>query len=87
MAAHHGHHHEHSHSYPQRNYAPGAKWVKGLTRDRLNNFHGGHYSDLNISSALFTHRVYNEDFVKLRVYDSFLLPGYRLPGSEIVISG
>lgn len=84
MATQHGHHHGHAHSYLQRNYAPGAKWVKGLTRDRLNNFHGGHYSDLNISSVLFTHRVDNEDFVKLRVYGSFLFAGLS---SEVVISG
>ena len=56
-----------SRSYPSLNYGPGAKWVKNLTRDRLNNFHGGHYSDLNISSVLFTHRVHSEEFVNLRV--------------------
>jgi len=64
----HGRHHEDSPNiYSQLNYAPGAKWVKSLTRDRLNNFHGGHYSDLNLSSVLFTHRVDTEEFVKLRV--------------------
>jgi alpha-mannosidase len=46
--------------------------VKSLTRDRLNNFHGGHYSNLNLSSVLFTHRVDTEEFVKLRVSVCYL---------------
>ena len=64
---HNDHPREHNPSYPSLNYGPGAKWVKSLTRDRLNNFHGGHFSSLNISSVLFTHRLDGEEFVNLRV--------------------
>jgi hypothetical protein len=60
-------------SYPSLNYGPGAKWVKNLTRDRLNNFHGGHYSGLNISSVLFAHRANSEEFVNLKVWVPQLL--------------
>ena len=34
----------------------GAKWIKGLTQNRLGQFLGGHYSDVNLSSLLFTQR-------------------------------
>ncbi|EEB91032.1 hypothetical protein MPER_10682 [Moniliophthora perniciosa FA553] len=63
------HHHRpnHNDSYPEQNYGPGAKWIKNLTRDRLNNFNGGHFSDVNLASMLFTHRVDNAEHVKLQV--------------------
>ncbi len=61
-------HHGHDDSYPELNYNPGAKWIKDLTRNRLNNFHGGHYSDINLSSVLFTHRLDGPDVVSLHVY-------------------
>ncbi|KAF9529896.1 glycoside hydrolase family 38 protein [Crepidotus variabilis] len=74
----HGHGHSHG-SYPQQNYTPGAKWVKSLTRDRLGQFTGGHYSDLNLSSVLFTHRVDNAEHVKLKVWSA---PGLTKPTFE-----
>jgi hypothetical protein len=55
-------------SYPELNYGSGSKWIKSLTRQRLNNFHGGHFSDVNLSSVLFSHRLDGPDFVKLKVY-------------------
>lgn len=72
---HHNNNHNHkdtSNTYSQLNYAPGAKWVKSLTRDRLNNFLGGHYSNMNLSSVLFTHRLDKEEFVKLKVFVCYL---------------
>jgi alpha-mannosidase len=63
-------------SYPSLNYGPGEKWVKNLTRDRLNNFHGGHYSNLNLSSVLFKHRADSEEFVNLRVWATAQLEFY-----------
>ena len=68
MTCHHGHGAQHSDSYPELNYSPGAKWIKDLTRNRINNFHGGHYSDINLSSILFTHRLDGPDVVSLHVY-------------------
>lgn len=62
------HHDGQRSDYPQLNYSPGAKWIKNLTRDRLNNFHGGHFSDVNLSSVLFTQRLDGPDVVSLQVY-------------------
>ncbi|KAJ3574050.1 hypothetical protein NP233_g2021 [Leucocoprinus birnbaumii] len=57
-------------SYPEINHGAGAKWIKSLTRQRLNNFQGGHFSDVNLSSVLFTHRLDGSDFVKLKVWSA-----------------
>lgn len=62
MACNHGHA-----SYPELNYGSGAKWIKSLTKDRLGGFTGGRYSDLNLSSLLYTQRLDNPEYVKLRV--------------------
>jgi alpha-mannosidase len=62
--------------YPSTNYEPGAKWIKSLTKNRLGNFEGGHFSDVNLSSVLFTHRLYNEQHVKLKVWSA---PGMSKP--------
>jgi hypothetical protein len=53
--------------YPQLNHTPGAKWIKHLTRSRLDTFTGGHYSDVNLSSVLFERRESGSEWVKLRV--------------------
>ncbi|KAF5347291.1 hypothetical protein D9756_009971 [Leucocoprinus leucothites] len=66
-------------SYPQQNYGAGAKWIKNLTRERLSNFHGGHFADVNLSSVLFTHRLDGPDFVKLKVWSA---PGLSKPSFE-----
>ncbi|KAF9447763.1 glycoside hydrolase family 38 protein, partial [Macrolepiota fuliginosa MF-IS2] len=71
-------HHSHS-SYPERNYSGGAKWIKGLTRQRLDNFHGGHFSDVNLSSVLFTHRLDAPEFIQLKVWSA---PGLSKPPFE-----
>jgi alpha-mannosidase len=59
-------HHDSSGSYAELNYGAGAKWSKGLARQRLDNFLGGHFSDVNLSSVLFTHRLDGPDFIKLK---------------------
>lgn len=66
-------------NYPELNLSAGQKWIKNLTRDRLNTFHGGHYSDVNLSSILFTHRVDNPAHVKLEVWSA---PGMSKPTFE-----
>ena len=53
--------------YPELNYGSGTKWIKNLTKDRLGGFNGGRYSDLNLSSVLFTQRLDNPEYVKLKV--------------------
>lgn len=80
----HGHHHgpamnSQQESYPELNYGSGAKWIKNLTKDRLGNFEGGHFSDVNISSVLFVHRMYNENNIKLQVWSA---PGLTKPSFE-----
>ncbi|KAH9965647.1 glycosyl hydrolases family 38 N-terminal domain-containing protein [Russula compacta] len=60
-----GHTHTHT-DYPERNFSPGAKWIKGLTKDRIGNFTGGHFSDVNLSSVLFTHRLDDSNHVQLQ---------------------
>ncbi|KAH9958156.1 glycoside hydrolase family 38 protein [Russula dissimulans] len=70
-----GHTHPNS-DYPEHNFSPGAKWIKGLTRDRTNNFTGGHFADVNLSSVLFTHRLDDSDHVHLQRWSA---PGITKP--------
>ncbi|KAI0632608.1 glycosyl hydrolases family 38 N-terminal domain-containing protein [Trametes polyzona] len=83
MAHHHGHAHGHPHGdgpdYPKLNFGPGAKWIKHLTKDRLGTFNGGHFSDVNLSSALYVHRIDNQEHVKLEVWSA---PGLSKPSFE-----
>ncbi|KAI0351116.1 hypothetical protein OH77DRAFT_1506678 [Trametes cingulata] len=86
MAHHHAHAHGHSHGhsaesadYPKLNYGPGAKWIKHLTKDRLGTFNGGHFSDVNLSSVLYLHRIDNQENIKLEVWDA---PGLSKPSFE-----
>lgn len=74
-----GHHHQHRTEYPALNYTPGNKWIKKLTKDRLNTFVGGHFSDVNLSSMLFTHRLSDSNHVKLQVWSA---PGLTKPSFE-----
>ncbi|EJD05282.1 glycoside hydrolase family 38 protein [Fomitiporia mediterranea MF3/22] len=78
---HHGHNHSRpsEHSYPELNLGPGAKWIKNLTKDRLSQFTGGHFSDVNLSSVLFTHRLDGSENVKLQVWSA---PGLTKPSFE-----
>ncbi|KIK63743.1 glycoside hydrolase family 38 protein [Collybiopsis luxurians FD-317 M1] len=63
-------------SYKEINLSGGAKWIKGLTQSRLGTFLGGHFSDVNLSSALFVHRLDNDEHVKLEVWSA---PGLTKP--------
>ncbi|KAH9926632.1 glycoside hydrolase family 38 protein [Epithele typhae] len=78
--AHHGHHHHHHAAppaeYPKENHGPGAKWIKHLTQNRLGTFNGGHFSDVNLSSVLYHHRIDNKENVKLEVWSA---PGLEKP--------
>ncbi|KAL5496105.1 AMS1 [Sanghuangporus vaninii] len=76
MSGCHGHAHS---SYPELNFGPGEKWIKSLTQDRLNQFTGGHFSDVNLSSVLFTHRLDGPPYVKLQVWSA---PGLTKPSFE-----
>ncbi|KAH8115672.1 glycoside hydrolase family 38 protein [Phellopilus nigrolimitatus] len=57
-------------SYPELNPGPGAKWIKNLTQDRLSQFTGGHFSDVNLTSVLFKHRLDGPEHVKLQVWSA-----------------
>jgi alpha-mannosidase len=65
--------------YPELNSGSGAKWVKNLTQNRLSTFLGGHFSDVNLSSVLFTHRLDGPEHVKLQVWSA---PGLTKPTFE-----
>lgn len=62
-----GNHNPPSSSYPELNYGSGAKWIKNLTQNRLGTFTGGHFSDVNLSSVLYTHRTDGKESVRLQV--------------------
>ncbi|CAL1697504.1 unnamed protein product [Somion occarium] len=75
------HHHQQQRAgdYPAQNYGPGKKWIKKLTKDRLNTFVGGHFHDVNLSSMLFVHRLDDSHHVKLHVWSA---PGLTKPSFE-----
>ncbi|KAH9942858.1 glycosyl hydrolases family 38 N-terminal domain-containing protein [Amylocystis lapponica] len=70
---------EGSAEYPKLNYGAGAKWIKNLTQNRLGTFNGGHFSDVNLSSVLFVHRVDDPYYVKLQGWSA---PGLSKPTFE-----
>src|ERR1700731_1249022 len=76
MPTHHPHHRLDEMTYPNLNYGSGAKWIKQLTQERLNHFHGGRYSDFNLSSMLYTHRLDDAEVIQLQVWSA---PGLEKP--------
>ena len=83
MGGNHGHDHgAHGDSkdlYPERNPSSGAKFIRDITQNRLNQLMGGHYSDQNLSSKLYIHRIDNPENVKLQVWSA---PGRSKPTFE-----
>ncbi|OCH89390.1 glycoside hydrolase family 38 protein [Obba rivulosa] len=73
------HHGSSSVDYPTTNHGPGAKWIKHLTKDRLSTFNGGHFSDVNLASVLFVHRLDDANHVSLQVWSA---PGLEKPSFE-----
>ncbi|TCD63848.1 Glycoside hydrolase, 38 vacuolar alpha mannosidase [Steccherinum ochraceum] len=65
--------------YDDQNYGTGAKWIKHLTKNRLDTFTGGHFADVNLSSVLFTHRLSDDQHVRLEVWSA---PGLTKPSFE-----
>ena len=63
-------------NYPVQNYSPGAKWIKKLTKDRTDNFTGGHFADVNLTSKLFTHRLDDAEHIQLERWSA---PGLTKP--------
>ncbi|KAJ7160600.1 hypothetical protein C8R43DRAFT_947815 [Mycena crocata] len=63
-------------NYPTLNPSPGAKWVKRLTQDRLGQFNGRHFGDVNLGAALFVRKESGEGWVDLRVWSA---PGLTKP--------
>ncbi|KAJ6573329.1 glycoside hydrolase family 38 protein [Mycena sp. CBHHK59/15] len=63
-------------AYPELNYSSGAKWIKNLTQDRIGQFNGGHFGDVNLGAVLFTRKEDGKDFVDLKVWSA---PGLSKP--------
>ncbi|KAI0085525.1 glycoside hydrolase family 38 protein [Irpex rosettiformis] len=68
--------------YPYLNYGSGSKWIKHLTQNRLGTFNGGHFSDVNLSAMLFSHRLDDQHHVKLQVWSA---PGLTKPSFKEAI--
>jgi alpha-mannosidase len=71
------------HSYPELGTGPGAKWSKGLIRDRTRQFTGGRYSSLNLSAVMFMQRFDDKDHVELKVWSA---PGRSKPSFHEAMS-
>ena len=56
--------------YPERNFGPGAKWIKRLTNDRTGQFTGGRYGSLDLTAALFIAREDDDNHVQLSVWSA-----------------
>ncbi|KAJ9103142.1 hypothetical protein QFC21_002564 [Naganishia friedmannii] len=71
--------------YPTTNFDAKPKHVRDLTRDRLNQFLGGHFSSQNLSALLFAHRIDSQSHpanIKLTYWSA---PGRSKPGFEEAI--
>lgn len=73
------HNHRPKDEYPEQNYSPGEKWIKKLTQDRLSQFTGGHFENVNLSSVLFHHKLDGPENVKLKVWSA---PGLSKPSFD-----
>ncbi|CAK5279299.1 unnamed protein product [Mycena citricolor] len=75
-------HHNHQKStaagsaYPTLNPGSGAKWIKSLTRDRINQFNGGHFGDVNLGAVLYERIEGGKNYVDLQVWSA---PGRTKP--------
>ena len=56
--------------YPERNFGPGAKWIKSLTKDRTGQFTSGRYGSLDLTAVLYTAREDDINYVQLSVWSS-----------------
>ncbi|KAG8972660.1 Glycoside hydrolase, 38 vacuolar alpha mannosidase [Tulasnella sp. 425] len=71
-----------SHSYPETNYTPGGKWIKGLTHDRLGVFVGGHFDAVNLGAVLFAERIDDDKHIQMVYWSA---PGRSKPGFDEVM--
>ncbi|KAF7327956.1 Glycoside hydrolase family 38 protein [Mycena kentingensis (nom. inval.)] len=62
--------------YPELNSGSGNKWIKNLTRDRIGQFNGGHFNDVNLGSVLYERKDDGPDYVELQVWSA---PGLSRP--------
>ncbi|KZT52183.1 glycoside hydrolase family 38 protein [Calocera cornea HHB12733] len=70
-----GHAH-HQKGYAELNFAAQPKWIKSITSGRLDQFSGGYFSSINLSSAQVKHRTDDPKNVKLEVWSA---PGRTKP--------
>ncbi|KAJ7761441.1 hypothetical protein B0H16DRAFT_1811281, partial [Mycena metata] len=69
--------------YPTLNPSAGAKWIKRLTQDRLGQFNGGHFNDVNLGAALYKRIEEGEGYVQMRVWSA---PGLTKPSFAEALS-
>ncbi|KAG8964143.1 Glycoside hydrolase, 38 vacuolar alpha mannosidase [Tulasnella sp. 408] len=60
----------------------GAKWIKGLTHDRLGVFVGGHFGAVNLGHVLFTERIDDDKHIQMVYWSA---PGRSKPGFDEVM--
>ncbi|KAG8887766.1 Glycoside hydrolase, 38 vacuolar alpha mannosidase [Tulasnella sp. 332] len=71
-----------SSSYPETNFTSGAKWIKSLTKDRLGQFVGGHFNEVNLGAVLFFERRDDEKHVQMKMWSA---PGKAKPSFDDVM--
>ncbi|KAJ7023286.1 hypothetical protein C8F04DRAFT_1271606 [Mycena alexandri] len=72
-----------SKEYPTLNPSPGAKWIKRLTQDRLGQFNGGHFGDVNLGAAMYKRVEEGEGYVQMKVWSA---PGRSKPSFAEALS-
>ncbi|KAJ7020033.1 glycosyl hydrolases family 38 N-terminal domain-containing protein [Mycena alexandri] len=72
-----------SKEYPTLNPSPGAKWIKRLTQDRLGQFNGGHFGDVNLGAAMYKRVEEGEGYVQMKVWSA---PGLSKPSFDEALS-
>lgn len=60
----------------------GAKWIKSLTKDRLGQFVGGHFNEVNLGAVLFFERKDDEKHVQMKMWSA---PGKEKPSFDDVM--
>ncbi|KAG9021628.1 Glycoside hydrolase, 38 vacuolar alpha mannosidase [Tulasnella sp. JGI-2019a] len=71
-----------SSSYSETNFTSGSKWIKSLTKDRLGQFVGGHFNQVNLGVVLFHERKDDEKHVQMKIWSA---PGKEKPSFDDVM--
>ncbi|KAG8854188.1 Glycoside hydrolase, 38 vacuolar alpha mannosidase [Tulasnella sp. 330] len=66
----------------QLHFRYSAKWIKSLTKDRLGQFVGGHFNEVNLGAVLFFERRDDEKHVQMKMWSA---PGKAKPSFDDVM--